>query len=178
MQFKCKVCNKNHNEIPAYHADRPVQFWDVPEDKRTSDVFLTSDSCVIADKFFFIHGLIEIPILKTDKNFVWGVWISLKEENFFIWQDHYEVKKRDHIGPFFGWLSTQLALYPDTINLKTISLTGPSLPGWDVPGNHIINLRKGDCQGCEAFDPRIDPVKKCMLNIEVKDVLKAIENLM
>jgi hypothetical protein len=121
MHYKCKICNKKHKDIPAYHADRPIQYWDVPEDKRASDIILTSDSCVIAKSFFFIHGLIEIPIVETNKNFVWGVWISLKEGNFSIWQDHYEIKKRDHIGPFFGWLSTQLSLYPDTINLKTMA---------------------------------------------------------
>jgi hypothetical protein len=118
-QFRCKCCAKTREGIPAYHADRPAQYWDVPENRLESDVFLTSDSCVIADQFFFIHGCIEIPVIGAEQPFVWGVWVSLKEENFFTWQDHYVRSKRSHIGPFFGWLSTVLPVYPNTLLLKT-----------------------------------------------------------
>ena len=116
----CKTCGKEIEGIPAYAADRPSQYWDVPEERRTYDVFLTSDSCVIANRFFFIRGCIEIPVPGTDEHFEWGVWVSLKEENFFIWQDNYEVKKRSHIGPFFGWLCTTLPVYPETLHMKTM----------------------------------------------------------
>jgi hypothetical protein len=119
-QFLCSCCGETHNYPPAYYADRPAQFWDVPASKRETDVFLTSDSCVIADRFFFITGCIDIPIIGTAETFTWGVWVSLKEENFFLWQDSYETPKRSHIGPFFGWLSTHIAVYPDTVNLKTM----------------------------------------------------------
>ena len=86
-----------------------------------SDVYLTSDSCVIAGRFFFIRGCIDIPIIETDEQFTWGVWVSIKEENFFLWQDHYETTRRSHLGPFFGWLSTQLPVYPETLHLKTMA---------------------------------------------------------
>lgn len=118
--FRCIRCGQVHDGIPAYHADRPAQYWDVPEDKRESDVFLTTDSCVIADRFFFVHACIEIPIIDSNEAFTWGVWVSLKDENFFLWQDCYETPKRSHIGPFFGWLSTQLPVYPSTLLLKTM----------------------------------------------------------
>lgn len=95
-------------------------YWHVPVEKREEDVFLTSDSCVIADRFFFIRGLLEVPIVDTGEVFTWGVWVSLKEENFFLWQEHYEIAKRSHIGPFFGWLCTKLPYYPDTLSLKTM----------------------------------------------------------
>ena len=117
--YHCKHCGRQHEGIPAFHADRPVTYWDVPADRREDDVFLTSDSCVIANRFFFIHGCVEIPILGTDDLFTWGVWVSLKEENFFLWQDSYDTPKRSHIGPFFGWLCTALPVYPETLHLKT-----------------------------------------------------------
>ena len=102
------------------HADRPANYWDVPEQHRANDEFLTSDSCVIADRFFFVHGCLEIPVHGYDDGFVWGVWVSLKEENFFLWQEHYDVELRSHLGPFFGWLCTRLPGYPDTMHLKTM----------------------------------------------------------
>ena len=120
IRFRCKRCDQVHDGIPAFHSDRPAQYWDVPEEKRETDVFLTSDSCVIADRFFFVHGCLEIPIIGTQETLVWGVWVSLKEENFFLWQDCYALPKRSHIGPFFGWLCTRIAVYPDTLLLKTM----------------------------------------------------------
>jgi len=120
MQFVCKTCGKNHDGIPAYGADRPAQYWDVPQEKLEEDVFLTSDSCVIADRFFFIRGCLEVPVDADEGHLEWGVWVSLSEESFFLWQDSYETPVRSHIGPFFGWLSTSLPGYPDTLNLKTM----------------------------------------------------------
>jgi len=119
-KYRCHLCGREHDGIPAFHADRPTPYWDVPEDKRESDVFLTSDSCVIADRFFFIHGCLEVPILDTEDHFTWGVWVSLSEPNFFLWQAHYEAQRRSHLGPFFGWLCTRLPIYPDTMHLKTM----------------------------------------------------------
>jgi hypothetical protein len=120
MQFTCVTCGKKYDGLPCYGADRPDAYWDVPENKRQEDVFLTSDSCVIANRFFFIRGCIKIPVIGTNDHLEWGVWVSLKDENFFIWQDNYDTPKRDHIGPFFGWLSTLLPAYPDTLHMKTM----------------------------------------------------------
>ena len=117
--FRCNCCGRLFDSLPAYYADRPDAYWDVPEEKRDSDIFLTSDSCVIADRFFFIRGCIEIPIIDEENTLTFGVWVSLKEDNFLIWQNHYDTPKRDHLGPFFGWLSTRVPVYPNTINLKT-----------------------------------------------------------
>jgi hypothetical protein len=118
MKFKCPTCNEVHDGLPSWGFDRPVQYYDVPEEKIVEDVFLTSDSCVIAERFFFIRGFLEIPILGSDETYSWGVWASLSEANFFIWQDYYDVDKRSHIGPFFGWFSSIIPVYPDTLHLK------------------------------------------------------------
>ncbi|WP_395737350.1 DUF2199 domain-containing protein [Prosthecobacter sp.] len=118
MKFKCPHCNEIHDGLPSWGFDRPSQYYDVPADKIESDVFLTSDSCVIADRFFFIRGCLDIPIIGSDETYTWGVWTSLSETNFFIWQDHYEVAQRSHIGPFFGWFNSSLSVYPETMHLK------------------------------------------------------------
>ena len=44
---------------------------------------------------------------------------SLNEKHFFHFQELLAVTKRSHHGPFFGWLSSQIRIYPDTMNLKT-----------------------------------------------------------
>ena len=121
MTYKCKVCNEIHNDMPAYGSDRPDDYWSVPENKIPTDVFLTSDSCVIANKFFYIRGCIDIPIIDSKNVWTLGVWISVKDDNFMIWQDNYCMEIRNHIGPFFGWLCSSIPCYDETRLLKTMA---------------------------------------------------------
>jgi hypothetical protein len=120
MKFKCACCDEMIDGIPTFGWSKPIHYFDVPEDKRETDVFLTEDLCVIADKFFFVRGCIEIPVLGHDDPFVWGVWVSLSEENFFKFQDLLGVEKRSRFGPYFGWLSAYIDMYPDTVELKAM----------------------------------------------------------
>jgi hypothetical protein len=119
MKYFCRHCGSEHDGFPSWGADRPADYWDVPPEKRQTDVFLTSDSCVIADRFFFIRACLNIPILGEDESYSWGVWVSLSETSFFIWQDHYTIPARSHLGPFFGWLCSSISVYPETRRLKT-----------------------------------------------------------
>jgi hypothetical protein len=92
---------------------------DVPESEREARTFLTSDMCVIDDEHFFVRGCLEIPVHGSEEPFVWGVWVSLSEANFFRFQDLLDVELRSQHGPFFGWLSSPPRPYPDSLNLKT-----------------------------------------------------------
>ncbi len=95
--------------------------WTLPEAERKGRVFLTADTCVIDDEYFFIRGCLEIPVLESDIPFAWGVWVSLSEENFFHFQDLMHVDMRSQHGPFFGWLCSPPKPYPDSTNLKAMA---------------------------------------------------------
>ena len=60
-----------------------------------------------------------MPSFGADAPFSWGVWVSLGGDSFDAWDACFHDAQRSHIGPFFGWLSTRLPAYPDTLNLKT-----------------------------------------------------------
>ena len=119
FEFVCAVCGEVHKGMPAFHAPAPVSYYLVPEAERAERCVLGTDDCIIDDDKFFVHGRIEIPIHGQSDPFVWGVWVSLSEASYYQWGENFEVEKRAHIGPFFGWLNTQLAPYPDTVALKT-----------------------------------------------------------
>lgn len=119
MEFKCACCDEIVNGIPTFGWDYPISYLEVPEDKREEEVFLTEDLCVISDKWFFVRGCIEIPVIGHDDPFIWGVWVSLSEDNFMEFQDLLGVEKRSRYGPYFGWLSAAINIYPETENLKT-----------------------------------------------------------
>ena len=119
FRFKCTSCGEWHEGMPTLGADAPLYFYSVPAGERDKRCRLTSDTCVVDQQHFFIRGCLELPVHGAAEKLVWGVWISLAEANFGRFMAAFEEPKRSHIGPFFGWLSTDLPLYPRTENLKT-----------------------------------------------------------
>ncbi|OBZ18491.1 hypothetical protein A8L34_02595 [Bacillus sp. FJAT-27264] len=117
--MKCPHCDNELSELPlCYGIEAPHYFNLVPEEQRTE---LTGDFCVIDEQHFFIRGHIEIPIVGSNEKFIWSVWVSLSEENFFRANELLLVEGREEEEPYFGWLSTELSMYPiSTLSLKTM----------------------------------------------------------
>lgn len=99
--------------------------WD-PSFENDADSMLSSDQCVIKGQHFFIRGLIEIPVIGRQDVFSWGVWLSLSRDNFARALEVWNTEGREAEPPYFGWLSTELALYSEgTTDLKTNAHTRP-----------------------------------------------------
>ncbi|WP_312471347.1 DUF2199 domain-containing protein [Neobacillus sp.] len=126
MEYKkgyiCRCCGEFHEELPmSYGSDAPVYFYYMPEEERENRVEMNDDLCVIDDEHFFIKGCIEIPVLDGEGPFIWEVWVSLSETNFEETIEYWETEGRENkLEPMFGWLSTSLPCYPDTVNHKTM----------------------------------------------------------
>ena len=119
FRFKCTSCNEWHEGMPTFGAEAPLYFYSVPAEDRDRRCILESDTCVIDQEHFFVRGCLEIAVLGEKDSFAWGVWVSLSKDHFTDFVAYFEAPKRSHIGPFFGWLSAELPLYPSTENLKT-----------------------------------------------------------
>ena len=119
MSYQCAVCGETHEGLPDIGADKPDPWWGVPEEERERRVELTTDTCVIDDEHFFIRGVIHIPVHGREEDFGFGVWVSQKRENFYAYLGNFDSAE---IGPFFGWLCTNLACYEQsTLSLKTMA---------------------------------------------------------
>ena len=81
---------------------------------------LSSDMCLIDEQHGFIVGNLELPIIGLDRQFSWDVWVSLSLPNFKRAFQLWEQKGRESEPPYFGWLSTLLPGYPETLHLKTM----------------------------------------------------------
>lgn len=91
------------------------------EDERSRSE-LGGDQCVIRacdDTHYFIRACLEIPVIGSARPFSWGVWCSLSERSYIEISEHWLDPKRTSLGPYFGWLCTQLPEYPETMFLKT-----------------------------------------------------------
>jgi hypothetical protein len=118
--YRCRVCGEFHTELPLhYGAAAPAVYYSIPEPERAERAVLSSDMCVIDDEHFFIVGNIDIPIVGHTEHFSWDVWVSLSRANFTRAYKLWTKPGRESEPPYFGWLSTQLPGYPDTLSLKT-----------------------------------------------------------
>jgi hypothetical protein len=111
-------CSEWHEGVPGYSAEAPLFHSSVPSTERAVRCIVDSDTCVVDQMIFFVRGCLEIPVQGERSPFIWGVWVSLSKNSFDQFVECFDAEKRSHIGPFFGWLSAELPLYPSTENLK------------------------------------------------------------
>jgi hypothetical protein len=118
MTYKCSICGETHDDLSDIGDDKPYYWYTIPEEERSSRAELTEDTCIIAEDYF-IRGVIYIPVHDYDRDFGFGVWVSQKKENFNVYLNNPDT---DQIGPFFGWLSSEITYYEDsTLSLKTMA---------------------------------------------------------
>lgn len=119
--FHCRSCGQFHHELPmSYRAPAPIYYYQVDETERSTRCELSEEHCVIDGQHFFLRGCLEIPVVDSDQLFEWGVWCSLSPESYQKVVDSWNSEDRIELEPLFGWLSTSIPFYDDTINLKSL----------------------------------------------------------
>ena len=117
MQTICSICGIEHKDLPHIGSAAPFHWAD--DLGKNPNNLLTEDLCIIEGRDFFVHGVIEIPVHDYEHEFGWGVWVSHKKENFEIYRERFDSFE---IGPFFGWLCTEINYYSEsTLGLKTMA---------------------------------------------------------
>lgn len=124
--FKCSACGEWHDELPmSFGANAPYWYDILAPEERERRAEIGSDQCVIDDEHYFVRASLEIPVIDATEPFSWGVWVSLSQKNFERMSELWESSGRENEPPYFGWLSTALPCYPDTLSLKTRVQTRP-----------------------------------------------------
>ena len=119
MTYTCRCCGEVHDDLPDLSFDRPSYAADVPDDEFDKRVKLNEDLCVVDDEYYFIRGVLMIPVRENEQDLGFGVWVSQKKENYETYLDNYDAPD---IGPFFGWLSNEFKFAGEpTLNLKTMA---------------------------------------------------------
>ncbi|MBY0457703.1 MAG: DUF2199 domain-containing protein, partial [Gemmataceae bacterium] len=117
--WRCRCCGEVHDELPMhYGAPAPALWFDIPEAERDRRCQLSSDQCIIDGRHFFIVGNLELSVAGSAERFSWDVWVSLSDRNFARACALWEQAGRESEPPYFGWVSTSLPGYPETLNLK------------------------------------------------------------
>ncbi len=124
--YHCGTCGRYHNELPmSFGFEAPLAWYGVPAEERAARCKLDSDLCVIDLAHFFICGNLEIPVVDGQGSFSWGIWASLSQASFRRTVEVWRMSGREQEPPCFGWFSSRIPCYPDTLNLKTKVHTRP-----------------------------------------------------
>ncbi len=122
--YDCRSCGEYHDQLPMhYGAEAPIQWYSLAPEEVEQRSLISRDQCIIDDQFFFVVGNLEIPVIGSKERFSWDVWVSLSSQSFARVCELWEQPGRESEPPYFGWLSTSLPGYPDTVNLKTMVQT-------------------------------------------------------
>lgn len=121
--YTCYCCGKDSSDIPLFYgSDAPIYADALTPEEYEQRVQFNNDVWVLDKSVFFVRGIIQIPIIGTDKIFGWGVWSSLSDKSFETLMDTWDKPGRENfVAPMFGWLSTRIPFYPDTLNLEMMT---------------------------------------------------------
>src|ERR1700730_12105523 len=88
-------------------------------DERDAGCVHSSDQYIIDEKWFFIRGCLEIPILRSNDIFLWALWASVRGEVFNNVSECWELASREITGNHSkARLANSLSPYPPTMNFK------------------------------------------------------------
>jgi len=119
LRYKCHTCEDWHEGLPSPGWDYPLPYLGVPEAERGVRIKLTTDTCVIDGREFFVRANLPIHIHQADQDLSWGVWVSLSGQSFRRFQTLFGDEGRVPGESFFGWFCVTVPGYPDTQLLKT-----------------------------------------------------------
>lgn len=120
FSFKCSSCDQIHEGAPSFAYNEPASYSDLTEDDKKNNAKIDSDLCCIKvdeNRFNFIRVCLEIPIHNHTEPFIWGVWVSLSDENFARYIETWDSPVESDC--YFGWFNNRLPYYPNTLSLKT-----------------------------------------------------------
>jgi hypothetical protein len=138
VRWRCHSCDEWHTGACLDLSFGAPDYWrdEYEESNRSAHLssdwsrkrhksFLSGDYCAIDDENFFVRGIIHLPIADADESFRWSVWGSLSRQNFDALMQGQNKVELAEFPPMFSWLSTQIAEYPDTLNLKMYAHVQP-----------------------------------------------------
>ena len=119
FSFTCACCGRTVTELPDLAFAAPAHYDQIPEPERAGRATLGPDFCVLDAEDYFIRVVLPIPLLGTDRTFMWGVWTTLSEANFQRYVETFNDRDQSKLGGMFGWLSNRVPHYPETLSLQT-----------------------------------------------------------
>ncbi len=124
--FECAACGRHHPELPrSYALPLPELCARMSPEEQARRCEISEEWCVVDGQHHFVRTCLEIPVRDDDGPLVWIVWASLSPANFERTMRLWHTPGRETEPPYFGWFSSSLPGYPETLSLKSMVHTRP-----------------------------------------------------
>jgi len=115
-RWRCRNCDEVHEGLLDLAAFAPDPWPGEGPREPNSEIrlegnFLSEDFCVMDGRYFFIRGVLEIPVHGFAEKFGFGCWSTLSRENFEKYLGGFDDGEFEEWGPWSGWLCNQLGDY-------------------------------------------------------------------
>jgi hypothetical protein len=121
VSYKCSICDRVHEGVPlSWGPEFPDMWAELPPHERIQRGEAGTDQTIIDDRYFFIRGRVELPVIETGETFAWLVWARVSAKDFSKMSDLWTVKGREKKAkPCDGSLANNLPTYKN----KTLGLS-------------------------------------------------------
>jgi hypothetical protein len=112
----CACCGQTFSGIFDLGCDHPDHWPHANRSESGQDVLevgrdrLSPDLCRVGEDRF-VRGVLQLPVIGSEIPFGFGVWCSLKAENYDAYAATMGTYNDLDLGKFFGWMSNSLPYY-------------------------------------------------------------------
>ncbi|MDG1471701.1 MAG: DUF2199 domain-containing protein [Ascidiaceihabitans sp.] len=112
----CACCAETFNGIFDRGYDHPDHWIHANRTESGKDSlsfgddWLNANLCAVGEQRF-VRGVLDLPVKGSDIPFGFGVWCSLKPENYDAYAAIIHTDNNTSLGSFFGWMSNSLPYY-------------------------------------------------------------------
>jgi hypothetical protein len=147
VPFVCSVCGEYHEErMLDIRMGLPDTIHALAEEERAARTWLADDFAVLDDDWFYVRGLLELPVPELESRFAYGAWLEVTRRDFTKLQKRWHDPKQ--FEPLTCFLANELKPYEGTLGLEAtlrpVSETKlPSVELADAPHELVREQRDG-----------------------------------
>jgi len=109
--FRCATCGEEHSGLPKdYGFGLPDAVFALNYVDRYRRSRSNSDLCTLDEVRFFIRGVLPVPFVGTNQEFVWGVWAEVSRDQHDLYVAGFNEDLSDN-PPFEGHLANEIPGY-------------------------------------------------------------------
>jgi hypothetical protein len=106
-EFHCPHCGRTvRGLLTDVGYTLPDEVWALSFEVRAKRSSWTTDWCWLDDGRFFIRCILYVPFTDRDGKFGWGLWVSIREDDFRRYLDLYD-RDASTEPAFFGTIANE-----------------------------------------------------------------------
>lgn len=85
FRFRCSHCEDVHVGLPDVCFPTPDAIKDIPDAEFEETCLISEDVCIVGGHSYYIHCILEVPVIDYPDRFGWGVWCKVSWTPFKLY---------------------------------------------------------------------------------------------